>query len=221
MPLQRCLKQNHGGRAFDLNGPIIGWRPHRRGGEGHLEQGSFLLERIVLGRVSTVSYQQATLQHPRKWFLKRDICGSLKYPQQWRTSRWVCVCVCVRGFYKYLTIFIGVLSIIQKKCICCHIQFDLCWKDDTHESKSNLQCMWLPRKQWRIKPLSLHQNSSVLPNNGVCGLFVIVGPLTVSAFLISLRWILPNPANVHVVQSVLVSLRQRVKEVNWILKCRQ
>lgn len=77
------------------------------------------------------------------------------------------------------------------------MQFDLSWRDDKH--KNNLQCMWVHKKHQRIKPLSLY---SVLPNNAVYGLFVIRGPLTVSAVLISLRWIFPNPANIQVVQNV-------------------
>lgn len=133
----------------------------------------------------------------------------------------VCVCVFGMGLYKDLIVSIGTLSIIFKSCFCCHIPVDLDWKDDIHKSKSNLQWAWLPNKHWKIKSLSLYQNGSVLPNNGVCGLFVIIGPLTVSAVLISLRWVLPNLAKVQVVQSVLAALRQRVKEVNWIWKCLQ
>lgn len=54
-----------------------------------------------------------------------------------------------------------------------------------------------------------------------CELFVIIGPLTRSAVLISRRWILPNSAKVWVVQSLWAAPRQRVKEVSWILRCRQ
>lgn len=54
-----------------------------------------------------------------------------------------------------------------------------------------------------------------------CELFVIIGPLTRSAVLISRRWILPNSAKVWVVQSLWAAPRQRVKEVNWILRCPQ
>lgn len=183
---------------------------------------------MPLGRVSPVSYQQATLP---SWEneLWKGIC--LVYPRIYNNKElpWVCMCLWGKGLYEHLILSIRVLSIIKTK---------------QNKTKPKLLLLsyscWLRLKTKHVKsyyrtflPLPLSRNieksnlwvcsnlAQLCQIMGVCGLFVIIGPLTVSAVLISLRWLLPNPGKVQVVQSVLAALRQRVKEVNWISKCPQ
>lgn len=52
---------------------------------------------------------------------------------------------------------------MQTNTLCFHIQGDLAWK--IYTLTNYLQCIQLPKKHQKIKLLSLHQYSSVLPNN--------------------------------------------------------
>ena len=152
-----------------------------------------------------------------------------KYPKQWRTSRSVCVCVCVCVWgYVYVCVWEGVVQIfllisiaicsLHTQKILFLLSYAVWFKTKVTNTKVIYSACGYTRNTEESNLLSLH---SVLPNNAVYGLFVITGPLTVSAVLISLRWIFPNPASIQVVQNVPAAPRQRAKEVNWILKCPQ
>lgn len=86
-------------------GPNLLMKPHGRGGWEAIMNIGASSHREVWGRVSSMSYEQATFLHLGKSVLKGSLHGPPKYPPQWRSTR------CVwgrRGLHKDLMISIRV-----------------------------------------------------------------------------------------------------------------
>ena len=173
-----------------------------------------------------MSDQQTTLQHPSKWSLRGPHLNTHNNEELAGVCMCVCVCVCVSVC---ICVCLGRSCTNISNNIYCNLfithtkilfwlSYAVWFKTKVTNIKVIYSACGYTRNTEESNLLSLH---SVLPNNAVYGLFVITGPLTVSAVLISLRWIFPNPANIQVVQNVPAAPRQRAEEVNWILKCPQ
>lgn len=107
MPFQRCLKQKLGPWAFDLKGSITGWRPQRRrGGKGHLEQGSFSLTEDSLRESLSCELSADSTPASKKMISERDLHGSHLNTHNNEVLADVCVCVRER-VYVYVYVCLG------------------------------------------------------------------------------------------------------------------